>query len=158
MTNPETRTPIRFLVCVDMRMDSHVALRMACIKAHKRGGVVDILHVIEPTESESLFGASDKIRLERESEAKAALLTMSHLAEGIMQVKPTLLLKEGAVGDTIVKVANEREVNMLVLSVVQGASRGKLVAWLATQLGVKLWSPMMLIPANLTDEQMLEIS
>jgi nucleotide-binding universal stress UspA family protein len=157
-THEKAPSSITFLVCVDGRTDSHIALRMACIKAQKRGGVVEILHVLEPAESESLFGASDKMRSEREAEAKAALLSLSAIAEGITGKKPTLLLKEGLVGETIVKVAVDTHANMLVLGVVQGSSRGKLVAWLATQLGVRLWTPMLLIPANLTDEQMLEIS
>ncbi len=149
---------MRYLVCIDIRAESHVALRMACIKAQKRGGLVDILHVLEPAESESLFGASDRIRQEREQEAKGVLLSLSQIAEGITGQKPGLLLKEGPVGETVLKVAQDNSVNMLVLSVVQGSGRGRLVAWLAGQLGEKLLLPMMLIPASLSDAQMLEIS
>ena len=150
--------PIKFMVCVDLREDSQVALRLACIKAQKRGGLVDILHVLEPFEADSLFGVSDKMRLEREENAKQALLELSDIAEKITGQKPRLLLKEGAIGDTIMRTAQEAWVNMLVLGVVPGASHGKLVAWLATQLGEKLWMPMLLVPANLTDEQIIEIS
>jgi nucleotide-binding universal stress UspA family protein len=54
--------PVKFLVCVDGQSEAQVALRMACIKASKRGALVDILHVIEPAEAESLFGVSDMNR------------------------------------------------------------------------------------------------
>ena len=151
-------TPLRYLVCADIQNSSTTALRMACIKARMRKGVVDILHVLEPLESESLFGATDKIRAERENAAKSVLLLLSKTAEEITGTKPNLLLKEGLIGDIIVKVAADTGANMLVLGVEAGSSRGKLVAWLASQLGVRLWTPMMLIPTNLSDAQMLEIS
>ena len=134
---------LHFLVCVDKNSESHVALRLACVKAKKRNGFVDILHVIEPTEGETLFGVSDKMRSEQEEEAKLLLHELSAIAESITGQKPKLLLKEGAVGETIVKTAQEVQVNMLVLGVAAGSSRGKLVAWLSSQLGDKLWMPIM---------------
>jgi hypothetical protein len=70
-----------------------------------------------------------------------------------------LLLKEGPVGETILKVAQEdTRINLLVLGVAPGTARGRLVAWLATQLGDRLWMPMMLIPGNLTDQQITDVS
>ena len=149
---------LRYLVCVDVQRDSHAALRMACTQAHRYEGIVDILHVLEPAESESLFGASDKMRLEREQEAKAALLSLGTVAESITGQKPGLLLKEGPVGETILKVAEDHEIKMLVLGVTQGSSRGKLLAWLSAQLGVRLWAPMLLVPSKFSDAQLRDIS
>lgn len=155
-----TESPLKFLVCVDGRAESKVALRLACIKAAKRQGLVDILHVIEPAEAQSLFGVTEKMREERVEEAQLLLNELSHMAEEITLEPPTLLLREGPIGETIVQVAEEDEgVNMLVLGVAtSSSSRGKLVAWLSTQLGDKLLMPIMLVPGNLTDQQIVEIS
>ncbi len=149
---------IKFIVCVDGREESHVALRLACIKARKRNGEVDILHVVEPAETQPLFGVSDKMRDERIEEAQAMLADLSTMAESITGKAPRLLLKEGPIGDTIVQTAAETDVNMLVIGVTPGSTRGKLVSWLSTQLGEKLLMPMMLVPGNLTDQQIIEIS
>ncbi len=152
-------SPLKFLVCVDKQEESKVALRLASIKAAKRSGLVDILHVIEPAEAQSLFGVSDKMREEKVEEAQTLLNELSAISEEITGKAPTLLLREGPIGETIVQVAEEDiGVNMLVLGVATGSSRGKLVAWLSTQLGEKLLMPMMLVPGNLTDQQIVEIS
>jgi nucleotide-binding universal stress UspA family protein len=155
-----TERPLKFLVCVDARPESEVALRLACIKAAKRNGYVDILHVMEPPEAQTLLHVSEKIREEQIENAQILLNRLAQKAEEITSKTPNLLLREGPIGETIVKVAQENNgVNMLVLGVAKsGTSRGQLVAWLSTQLGEKLMMPMMLIPGNLNDEQMIEIS
>ncbi|NET71450.1 MAG: universal stress protein [Sphaerospermopsis sp. SIO1G2] len=149
---------LKFIVCVDHRTESSVALRLACLKARKRDGEVAILHVIEPAEAQSLFGVSEKMRDEKMQDARTMLDSLSQLAESITGKTPDVILEEGSIGDTIVRVAQEdSDVNMLVLGVSPGTTRGKLVAWLSTQLGEKLLMPMMLIPGNLTDQQLIEI-
>jgi nucleotide-binding universal stress UspA family protein len=152
--------PLKFLVCVDSRPESEVALRLACIKAAKRNGFVDILHVMEPPEAQTLLHVSEKIREEQIENAQILLNKLAQKAEEITSKQPNLLLREGPIGETIVKVAQENNgVNMLVLGVAKsGSSRGKLVAWLSTQLGEKLMMPIMLIPGNLTEQQIIDIS
>lgn len=151
--------PSKFLVCVDERKESQMALRFACLKARKRNGVVEILHVVEKAEMQSLFRASAKMRHEKIEEARLMMERLSQMAKNITGKEPEILLKEGAIGDTIVKTAeDDNDVNMLVIGVSPGSSRGSLVAWLSTQLGEKLLMPMMLVPGNMTDQQMMEIA
>ncbi len=40
----------KYLVCVDSREESRVALRLACMKANARGNSVGIVHVIAPAD------------------------------------------------------------------------------------------------------------
>lgn len=152
--------PLKFLVCVDHRPESEVALRLACIKAAKRNGLVDILHVMEPPEAQTLLHVSEKIREEQIEEAQILLNKLSQAAEEITHKKPNLMLREGPIGETIAHMAQEdKSINMLVLGVAtSGTSRGQLVAWLSTQLGEKLMMPIMLVPGNLTDQQIIEVS
>jgi hypothetical protein len=153
------RRPTKFLVCVDERKESQVALRFACLKARNRNGVVDILHVVEKAEMQSLFRASAKMRNERIEEARLMMDDLSQMAKNITGVEPGIILKEGGIGDTIVKTAEEDDdVNMLVLGVSPGSTRGALVSWLSVQLGEKLLMPIMLVPGNMTDQQMMEIA
>ena len=47
---------IKYLVCVDGSESSRVALYYACKHAIKRGGSVEMLHVVPPADMQNLFG------------------------------------------------------------------------------------------------------
>lgn len=154
----EVRPP-KFLVCVDQAEETRVALRYACIKAKKLGGVVDLLHVIEPGDFQSLFAVAEKARAERREAAEAMLQTLAEEANtfGIM---PSLILREGVAGEEIVSaVLEDFQVSLLILGASKfNASRGKLVGWLTAQMGDKLLIPVIVVPSNLTDQQIEQLS
>ena len=150
----------KFLVCVSGSDESKVALRFACVKAKKRGGMVDILHVIPPADFSSLFGLADKMREERRQEAENLMQRLANEAYNLTALTPSILLREGDLGEEILAAANEDyDATMLVLGVTpQSHNRGKLIAWLSQQLGDRLLIPMLLVPGNLTEQQMEELS
>ncbi len=170
MTDQETPTtnvamalpqnPTKFLVCIDKQEASRVALRFACMKAKKRGGIVDILHVIEPMEAQALISINDTMKEEQRAEAEALIAQLSSDAFYNFSIEPNGIIKEGKIGEEILKTAKEDVgVNMIVLGVSPKAStRGKLISWLSSQLGEGLIMPIMLVPGNLTTEQMQELS
>lgn len=148
--------PVKYLVCVDKREESRVALRLAVAKAVARGGAISILHVIPPGDFQSITAIAERMEQERRQEAEALMQQVADdifAASGIM---PSILLREGTIGDEILAAAMEDyDAGMLVLGVAaQNTSRGKLVSWLASQLGGKLFIPLMLVPGNLTDQQL----
>lgn len=149
-----------YLVCVDKRPESRVALRLACIKAQKRGGAVNILHVVPPSDFQTLSSISEKIREEQRAEASVLLDQLAGEAYDSSGVNVRKLLREGPIGEEILAAAQEDfNVNMLVLGVAPGSgNHGKLLAWLTAQLGGKLLVPLMLVPGNLTDQQLDELS
>ena len=152
-------SPTKFLVCVDKTETSRAALRFACIKAKKRGGVVDILHVVEPPEFQAIFSVSDQIQQDKHSEADELLARLSEEATTMAGIVPTILRRDGSVGPEILKAAVEDQgVNMLVLGVAPGQTKGKLVAWISQQMGSDLIMPVLLVPGNLTDAQMEELA
>lgn len=152
--------PAKFLVCIDRHEASRVALRFACLKAKKRGGIVDIVHVMEPLGGQGLLSVTDAMKEQQKSEAESLLNQLCSDAFYNYGIKPTTLLREGKIGEEILKTAKEDEgVNMIVLGVAaKSSSRGKLIAWLSTQMGDELIMPIMLVPGNLTDAQMEELS
>lgn len=153
---PTTVKPAKYLVCVDQRDESHVALRLACMKSRVRNGSVEILHVVPPGEMQALGMIADKMREEQLEEASAFLKRLADKAEENYGVRPQMQLREGAVGDEIVAAAMEdTDLTMIVIGTApQSAGRGHLSAWLATQLGDKLLIPLLLVPGNLTDYQL----
>ena len=155
MEAPSKPKAAKYLVCVDSREESRVALRLACMKAHRRGSSVDLLHVITPADFQTLGAIADRMREERRGEGEQLLKTLSEEANRY-DVVPSLLLREGPVGDEILAAAKDNpDINIIVLGMPQqSTSRGKLAAWLVCQLGSKLFVPLLMVPGNLTDQQL----
>lgn len=152
--------PTKFLVCVDKSEAARVALRFACIKAGKCGGVVDVLHVLEPPDADALMGVMETLRAEVRTEAERLMQDMCREANGIAGITPSILLREGKAGEEILKAAVEDcDAKLLVLGVNPGGSKhGRLTAWLSNQMGESLLIPVLLVPGNLTDQQIEELS
>lgn len=150
----------KHLVCVDGSDSSRIALIFACKKAIRRGGTVGILHVVPPADVQNLFGVADKVREERRQEADVLVRTLQQAAFQATGITPTALVREGRIGEEIINATLEdSEVSMLVLGASgRSGERKSLLSWLAEQLGDRLLVPLMLVPANLTDLQMEELS
>ncbi|MBV8939023.1 MAG: universal stress protein, partial [Alphaproteobacteria bacterium] len=140
--------PPKYLVCVDERPESRVALRLACAKAVVRGGRVEILHVLLPADFQSLNAVADLMREEQRADAEALLQRLSAEAYETYGIMPSVSLRDGQIGEAIVTAATEDyDASMLVLGVAeQGSGRGGLVSWLANQLGARLVIPLLLVP------------
>lgn len=119
-----------------------------------------MLHVLEPpADFQGLAAVAEKMREERREEAEELMQALAEEA-GKAGITPSILLREGSIGEVIVEAAQEDfDVNMLVVGAAQsGSGHGKLIAWLAGQLGDKLLVPLMLVPGNLTEQQIEELS
>ncbi len=151
---------VKYLVCVDKGESSRTALHFACKKAIKRGGGVEMLHIIPPADMQNLFGVMDKVREEQRQEAEIMTRSLSESAFQYAGVTPSVQLREGRPGEEIINAALEdNSVNMLVLGASpESAKRGNLIQWLAGKLGDRLLVPIMLVPGNLTDLQIDELS
>jgi hypothetical protein len=147
---------IKFLACVDHRDESKVALRLSCMKAQSRGGAVDMIHVITPADFQAIGAVADRMREEQKTEAEKFLATLANEAATTYGVAPRALLREGEIGEEIVKVASaDADIICVVIGIAhQNNSRGSLASWLAAQLGGKLLTPLLMVPGNLTDEQL----
>lgn len=145
----------KYLVCVDNREESRVALRLACMKAVARGSRVGMLHVIPPGDFQTLGMVADRMREERHAEAEQLLTKLADEANTAFGIRPSIMLREGIIGDEILATALEDpDVNMIVIGIAQATGRGTLAAWLAAQLGHKLFIPLLMVPGNLTDQQL----
>lgn len=147
----------RYLVCVDGRKECRVALRLACMKVQARTGQITLLHVVPPVDFQTLGSIADRMRIERLREGEILLADLSSEAQESFGITPTLLLLEGSPGDKIVEIAmNDPNIIILVLGITQQqhSSAGKLSAWLAGQLNGLLLVPLLMVPGNLTDQQL----
>jgi len=148
-------TPPKFLVCVDQHEESVAALKFACLKAITRGAIVDIIHILPPADFQTLGMIADRMSEERRAEGELLLKRLSEEAQRTYGITPSLILREGSAGDELLKVIAEMEdVSVLIVGTAHHMKgRGKLAAWLAQQLGQKLFIPLLMVPGNLTEEQ-----
>lgn len=146
----------RYLVCVDQHEESKVALRLACMKANARGSQVVMVHVIAPADFQTLGAIADRMREERKREGQKLLNDLAEEAFATYGIRPVTALREGSTGDEILEtILADVNINIVVIGTTQhGAGRGKLTSWLATQLGSKLLVPLLMVPGNLTDQQL----
>ena len=146
----------KLLVCVAENDASPMALRMACKKALSNGNGVDILTVVEPMDFQPLFGVGERISDEKREQAETLLQELAGIANAECGITPTLLLREGKLGEQIIAaVMEDSDVNMLVIGLMPESPTGsKLVAWLAERMGDEILVPIMLVPVNLTDQQL----
>jgi uncharacterized membrane protein YqiK len=148
---------VKYLVCVDGREESLVGLKLACMKAGARNGSVDMLHVVAPADFQTLGAIAERMREERYNEGRTLLEKLAAHAQATYGILPNAILREGPTGDEIVAAAmSNADVITVVLGIAanQNNTRGKVAAWLASQLGSKLFIPLLLVPGNLTDEQL----
>lgn len=146
----------KYLVCVDGSQVARRAMRFACMKAKKRNLVVGLIHIVPPIEKHSLESIQEAMESEMRAEAEKMMQEHAAEAETLSGHKPSLLIRHGDIVDEIIALTNETEdANMLVLGIEpEKGSRGRLVSKITSHMGHKLLVPIMLVPSNLTDEQM----
>lgn len=154
MTSGAVKPP-KYLVCVDGHEESRSALRLVCMKAQARNGQVAMLHIVAPADFQTLGAVADRMREERREEGNTLLKKLANEVSAAYGLTPRMVLREGSAGDEIIEAVNEdHDVTMLVIGVAQSSSRGKLSSWLAGQVGQKLLTPLLMVPGNLTDQQL----
>lgn len=150
-----TDLPSKILVCVNDNPHSHVALRFACSKARKTNAKVDVLHIVDASNYQSAFAVGDVMRQEMLEEGEKVLQSFAEEAHQWAGVMPSLILREGRVGEEIARtIEQDSSINMLVIGIApESSGRGSILPWLASQLGSKLLIPMTVVPGNLTEQQ-----
>lgn len=157
--NTDIKKTVKYLVCIDGRDECWAALRLACMKARVRGGKVDMLHVIPPADFQSLGGVAERMREERLAEGNTLLEKMANDVATAYGIAPQKILREGTPGEEIIKASlSDPNIITVVIGIAADHSgRGKLASWLAGQLGGKLLTPLLMVPGNLTDEQLQQL-
>ncbi len=150
----------KLLVCINDNTHSRVALHFACRKAHHTGCPVEMLYVIEPVEYQNFFPVADVIRAESRAQAESLLSRFAEEAYNYAGITPSLMVREGILEEEIVATIQEdHSINMLLLGTAPDShSRNNLLPRLASQLGKTLQIPMLIIPGNLTEQQINELT
>ncbi|MEE9249667.1 MAG: universal stress protein [Alphaproteobacteria bacterium] len=151
---------VKFLVCVDRRPQSRVAVRFACRRARNLGGRVSLLHVVEPPEFQHWTAVGDVIEGERREDAERLLLDLAAEVVDWTDIVPELIVREGEIGEEILAQASEDStVNFLVVGAAAPTDKSfSLITFLAGKLLGHLSVPLIVIPGNLTDEEIIALT
>lgn len=147
--------PFKFLVCVDDSPQSRTALRFAALRARNVGGLLALLHIVEPVEYQEWMTIADAIAMERRDEAERLLHERAGEVNALTGLIPELQIRTGAIGEEILgAIRDDGDIHALVVGAAPPAvRRGKLISWLAGQLAGALDIPLVVVPGNLTDTQ-----
>ena len=153
-------TPRTFLVVVDNSEEMRAALRFACRRARATGGNVALLHVAEPAEFQHFAAIGDIMREEAREEAEQLLQRLATEVHNCSGHYPVLYTREGKPSEELLALVNEEEsISVLVLAAGTGSKGpGPLVEAMSSKLVNKLRIPLTIIPGNLTDEEIDQLT
>lgn len=146
---------VKFLVCVDGQRESRMALRFACRRVRNSGGRIALLHVIERPEFQHWAAIGEVMETEQRGEAETLLEGLAAEAEELAGCVPELHLRAGDLGDEILaQVREDKTVDLLVLGVpAPEEKRYSRINELANRLIGRLRVPLMIVPGNLTPDE-----
>lgn len=146
---------VNYLVCVNSEEYSRVALRFACHMAKKNKGSVIVLHVMEPVDYQSFGTVAEKMRQELREKAEKLLQSLAEMSGNESGITPVLLVREGLIEEEIISVVKEDDsINMLLVgSAPESSNKSKILPPLVAQSGNKLQIPILIVPGNLTSQQ-----
>ena len=147
----------RYLVCVDGSAWSRVAVRFACLRAKNTSGHVVLMTVIAHAEFQHWMAVADVMRDEQREEAEHLLQELGAEVNEWAGVMPELNVREGRIGDEILAAVEEDpSINFLVVGArPPDKKHGELISWLAGHLAGQLHIPLVIVPGNLTDEELV---
>ncbi|MCH2038364.1 MAG: universal stress protein [Rickettsiales bacterium] len=151
----------KYLVCVNDNDHSRIAVRFAYNKAARSGCIVELLTIVEPADFKSILSVADKIDSESREMAQDLLQSfVNEAANWGLNVTPSLQVREGNVSEEIMNAIEEDcTVGMVILGTsATSPGKGTLLPKLAGELGSRLLIPMLIVPSNLTDHQIRELT
>ena len=144
-----------FLVVVDQTEEMETALYFACRRAYRTGGRVAMLYVIEPPEFQHWLGVERVMEDEAREEAEQTLQTMAKRVHSIVGKMPVLHVRQGPRREQLMALIDEDPViSVLVLGTAAGREDpGPLVNYLVGQMSGKMRLPVILVPGQLSKEE-----
>lgn len=145
-----------FLCVVDESEELGQAIRFACRRAMRsKGGRVGLLYIIAPAEFEHWLTVGELMREEQREKAEEMLQVVATSVQKQTGTIPELFIREGDIHEELLKLINEDlGIKILVVGAATGTEGpGPLVSHLVTKMYGKLRVPIVVVPGNLTDEQ-----
>ena len=150
----------KFLVYVDETPECRVALRFASRRAKHTGGGVTLLYVTQPADFQHWLAVEERMREEAHEEAEQLLHQTAAVVNELAGITPELVVREGTPSDVILALIDEDpDIRILVLGAAASAEGpGPLVALMAGKMAGTMHIPVTVVPGNLTESQVDELT
>jgi nucleotide-binding universal stress UspA family protein len=162
MTDQPKHIPgrITYLVCVDETDECRVAMRLAALRAHHTGGQIVLLYVIERAVFQHWVAVGEKMAEEGRLEAEARLQILAAEVHDYAGIRPVLFVKEGSKAEQILQlITDEPYISAMVLGCApEGKGSNDLVHELTSQLTRRLSIPLLVVPGNLSDQELRNLT
>lgn len=161
VTRIKIKKKVNYLVCVNKEKYSEVALHFACNLAKRNNGSIIMLHVIDPSDYQTIGAIADKMREEIFAEAEEMLKSLADKVKKWADIMPVIVLREGLIENEIISLIGEDGgINMLVAGAAPEKTylKSKVLPSLVASLGGKFQIPMLIVPGNLTTKQIDELT
>lgn len=149
----------KFMVVLDSSTECLNAMRFAAMRAQNTGARVEILAVIPPEEFNHWIGVGAIMREEARDRINAHFEVFAKWMRDKHQINPELVIREGeVVAEILSQIRDDVEVDILVLgAATDRKGPGPLVTQLSKSSG-SLEVPIVIVPGNLTKEQLQALS
>ena len=148
----------RVLLCVvDESDELKVAMEYAALRARRTESRVALLYVIEqPADFHHFASIGELMREEARDEAEQRLSRAATQVQRWSGTMPMLYIREGTRSEEVIKlIAEEPDISVLVLGAAVGnTGPGPLVTALTGKSVGKLRVPVMIVPGNLSDDDL----
>lgn len=156
----ETPVSRTFLCVVDDTEEFGAALQFACYRANNANGRVALIYVIQPAEFQHWMAVGERMREEAREEAEEMLNVVASVVQKRTGHMPVLYVREGKLNEEVVKLITEEDsVSLLVLGAATGTDGpGPLVSYLVEKMTGHLRIPVTVVPGNLSEDDIINIT
>jgi nucleotide-binding universal stress UspA family protein len=150
----------KFLVVVDDTPECHLALRFAARRAKHTGGGLTLLRVHFPADFQHWLAVEERMREEALEESEQLLQKLAASVYEMVEIRPELIVREGDPRDEILGVIEgDPDIRILVLGAgTDSEGPGPLVSLLAGKMAGTMQIPVTVVPGNLTEAQVDELT
>ena len=151
---------ITYLVCVDDSNECRVAIRLAALRAHHTGGQIVLLYVIEPAAFQHWAAVGERMAKEGRVDAESRLQALAAEVHDYAGITPVLFVKEGSKAEEILRLIDEEPyISAMVLGCApEGKGDNELVRQLSSELTKRLSIPLIIVPGNLSDQELRDLT
>ncbi|WP_138380459.1 universal stress protein [Luteithermobacter gelatinilyticus] len=150
----KTDSKWKFLVIADNTPEFRKVLRLASLRAAKVGGSMVMLHIIQPQDFQHWVSVKELMEEEARQEAEEMLQEFVREAEALSGMTPEIVIRTGDFREVIVDyIREDQDVHLLVLGANVDGDPGPIVRAFREELLKVLHMPVLVVPGNMTDEE-----
>tara|TARA_R110002096_G_scaffold87253_9_gene200354 strand:+ start:18770 stop:19246 length:477 start_codon:yes stop_codon:yes gene_type:complete len=143
----------KFLVIADDTPEFKKVLRLASLRAAKVNGSMVMLRIIQPSEFQHWMSVREIMEEEAMQEAEEMMNEFAREVKEISGLDCEKVIRKGEPGDVITQyIEEDQEIHMLVLGANVDGDPGPLVKAFREELLNVLHMPVLVVPGNMTNE------